>query len=626
MQFHKAVQKLGYLYFQQKKYQKSLIIFRAIKRLLPKNKEAIIGVWKSLIALGRLEEAKHLHDSQRHNFDFNTFGTETWSALLNVALDVNCITSLSRSDFSDQFFVEYLAAHQPNFLKKISRRIFTKYESQFLALAQSFSSKHGARLLYLELYDLRHVKNKNANERALAALTGRWESLGFASRIEWLQSSPYVVEMYKELPDFSTDYIKGIFQGAGNVISGTKIISRDYASDFVNVENNVRRTTDSPATHSNTINIFGASETFGFGSEDNKTFASYLQRKLPDSKHYSKYRVLNNGVMGNPLAISISNLLQTDIRPGDVCIIVGPPIERSDPALTKSLEVIQCNFSRPHDYGDIFIDRGHLGWKGNKVIADNIYDGLCLPSRILPNAEKPKANSDETASSALELIRYFIFREQSERHEKHGLNEYIKYLREYKYTDGTVGSVLVNCNPMTLGHLHLFEYAARYVDHLLIFVVEDDSSYFSFKDRMLLVKKGTKHLSNATVLRAGRYICTEFTYPDYFSKDKTRNIYADASLDAWFFCEHIAKELNISIVFQGEEPSCQFTQQYNKQWEDKLSEHGIVVNTIPRMLCGAKIISASKVRDSLQNQDLDSVKDMVPVSTYEFLVDKAQSL
>ena len=67
---------------------------------------------------------------------------------------------------------------------------------------------------------------------------------------------------------------------------------------------------------------------------------------------------------------------------------------------------------------------------------------------------------------------------------------YVNQLQRYRRN---VGAIVMNCNPFTLGHLYLIEYAAKEVDQLFIFVVEEDASFFSFDDRIMLVREGTKH-------------------------------------------------------------------------------------------------------------------------------------
>lgn len=186
---------------------------------------------------------------------------------------------------------------------------------------------------------------------------------------------------------------------------------------------------------------------------------------------------------------------------------------------------------------------------------------------------------------------------------------------------GRTGSIAVNCNPITLGHLHLIEYAAAQVDRLYLFVIEEDQSFFSFADRFRLVCEATRHLENVKVLKGGRYICTEFTYPEYFSKDDVQNVAADASMEAWFFCEYIARELDISVIFLGEEPSCRITQQYNRKMAEILPGFGIAVDIIPRISRDGRAISASTVRRLLQEGDFDAIARLVPPCTHSYLLE-----
>ena len=72
--------------------------------------------------------------------------------------------------------------------------------------------------------------------------------------------------------------------------------------------------------------------------------------------------------------------------------------------------------------------------------------------------------------------------------------------------------VLLNCNPFTLGHRYLIEYAYLRVDYLYIFVVEENRSYFTFDDRFDLVCKGTADLKNVRVLPSGNFIISDYSF------------------------------------------------------------------------------------------------------------------
>ncbi|MEF1226966.1 citrate lyase ligase, partial [Vibrio fortis] len=219
----------------------------------------------------------------------------------------------------------------------------------------------------------------------------------------------------------------------------------------------------------------------------------------------------------------------------------------------------------------------------------------------------------------LDNLKYFLYKKTAEALESCEMKSYLSLLESHvPDAELKVGSVAVNCNPITKGHLHLLEHASRNVDKLFIFVIEEDKSFFKFEDRLHLVAESTKHLENVTVLRGGKFICTELTYPDYFDKDTTE-AKADASMEAWFFCEYIAKTLNITKIFLGDEPKCMITKQYNEKMQELLPEYGIEVDIIDRIATNGDVISASKVRKLLEVGDFDGIAQIVPEPTLLFL-------
>ena len=60
----------------------------------------------------------------------------------------------------------------------------------------------------------------------------------------------------------------------------------------------------------------------------------------------------------------------------------------------------------------------------------------------------------------------------------------------------------MNCNPFTIGHRKLIEYAAEKKRRVFILCVEEDVSLFSFADRLEMLKSGTADLENVTVIPA----------------------------------------------------------------------------------------------------------------------------
>jgi [citrate (pro-3S)-lyase] ligase len=227
-------------------------------------------------------------------------------------------------------------------------------------------------------------------------------------------------------------------------------------------------------------------------------------------------------------------------------------------------------------------------------------------------------DNTETNLSSIENFDSFLS-EPSNIEIKDRLKSYLSKISEFRIDKPNIGSIVMNCNPFTLGHQHLISTAASQVDHLFIFVVEEDLSFFRFKDRIELVRKGVVDIENVTVLPGGKLIISSLTFPKYFVKDAEKDSEIDATFDLTIFAKYICPELGISKRFVGEEPFCKVTNQYNIQMKKIIEMFGITFCVIPRFESDGIAISASRVRTLLANKDYDSIKKIVPISTYNFL-------
>ncbi|MGN1394464.1 MAG: hypothetical protein ACI4V7_10650 [Succinivibrionaceae bacterium] len=181
----------------------------------------------------------------------------------------------------------------------------------------------------------------------------------------------------------------------------------------------------------------------------------------------------------------------------------------------------------------------------------------------------------------------------------------------------------MNCNPITNGHMHLITLASKIVNHLYIFVVEEDKSFFKFADRFELVKVACKDLKNVIVVPSGRFILSAETFPDYFVKSENNDITVDTSNDIHIFGKYICKLFDISIRFTGEEPIDKVTKQYNETMSKILPKYGVTFLEIPRKSISEsedQVISASYVRKLLKEKNFEEIKKIVPITTYDFLV------
>ena len=157
------------------------------------------------------------------------------------------------------------------------------------------------------------------------------------------------------------------------------------------------------------------------------------------------------------------------------------------------------------------------------------------------------------------------------------------------------------------------------MDNILVLIVEEDKSSFPFVDRIDLVKKGTAHLKNVTVLPSSEYVISSATFPNYFLRKEDDSLSEFMKLDTKITAEHFCKKLNISTRFVGEEPYCEVTNKYNETMIETFKEFGLNVEIIPRKESDNIAISASYVRQLLKEDNWNEISKIVPATTLEFL-------
>ncbi len=199
----------------------------------------------------------------------------------------------------------------------------------------------------------------------------------------------------------------------------------------------------------------------------------------------------------------------------------------------------------------------------------------------------------------------------------HNINSYVNNLKIDK--NSKKAAIVMNCNPTTLGHLYLIEKAAAENENLLIFLVEEDKSFFSFESRFELLKNATRHLKNLTIIPSSKYIISKSTFPTYFIKKETELLSAYTRLDINIFCKYFCEKLNIQSRYAGDEPLDELTNFYNKTMSEILPKYNIEFKLIKRLEKEGAIISASKVRKLLNEKKFNEIKKIVPENVYEYL-------
>lgn len=199
-------------------------------------------------------------------------------------------------------------------------------------------------------------------------------------------------------------------------------------------------------------------------------------------------------------------------------------------------------------------------------------------------------------------------------------NNWIKKVKsKVKEKAGIRGAIVMNCNPMTLGHKYLIEMAMEEVDDLLIFIVEEDKSIFPFLDRYQIVKNEFEGNNKVKIIKGGPYIISQGTFPTYFIKKKDEMLDIYTELDGSIFAHKIAKDLKIDIRFLGSEPKDLVTLAYNENLKGIFEKEDIEIEILDRKSIDGEAISASRVRKLLSEGNLQDAYKLLPESTINYL-------
>lgn len=424
---------------------------------------------------------------------------------------------------------------------------------------------------------------------------------------------------------YSFDYVRSLGKIPQVVFKGNIYSHEDYKSEVINVVGGRRVTVGQPDQFMGTIHVYGRCGVFGYAVEDSETVPSQLQKLL--NENGDALRVVNHGLWGGDDTCIDHNFLHEagSMKKGDIVVFYRMHYNKG---LLKHLEAAGLWYKEItedwHKYPEAkwcFYDRpGHMNREGYQIVAKLMYEDL------KKHAFSPK-NVTENRSGTLQAVYLNDYVKGTINSEfVNGIDEYVnKILSEHPAGQDIkkCGSIVMNCNPFTRGHRYLIEYASEKVDRLYIFVVEEDRSFFNFKDRWDMVVEGTKDIPNVVVVPSGKFIISSLTFPEYFLKDYVKEKNFDVSMDIDVFCRYIAPKLNISIRFCGEEPFDPITCNYNENMHRILPTYDMEFCEIPRLsVDGVGLISATEVRKLMKEKKNEEIKKYVPETTYKVLEDK----
>lgn len=389
--------------------------------------------------------------------------------------------------------------------------------------------------------------------------------------------------------------------------NGIKYYENSELSHYITFENGRRRLPNRNSNAVRRIYLVGPCTVFGAYVTDYQTIEYYLQQLLNDNGY--EWQVVNFGAFGP--GYEFQYLLSESIHSEDIVLIA------QSRRWTSSFMKKSSNMHYIGDFSDIFdgmqnplsciLDTfRHTNYRVSEKFAKWIYASV---EPYLGRKDSIKELNDFCRPIQDYFIAwdiYLYYRDFALRYELESL-------------EGTVGAIVMNCNPFTKGHRYLAEYAAARVDTLIIFVVEEDASAFPFADRIEMVRKGTQDIDNIRVVPSGKYNISKSTFAQYFEKDKKINKIDSMEYDVRIFCEVIAECMNISCRFVGEEPTDLITRQYNQTMKEILPQYGIKLDEIQRLKADKKYISASKARECIAIGDWEEAADILPETTIDYL-------
>ncbi|MCH5208992.1 MAG: hypothetical protein J1F04_08910 [Oscillospiraceae bacterium] len=392
----------------------------------------------------------------------------------------------------------------------------------------------------------------------------------------------------------------------------------DNQGKNVNIIGGHRVTCHQPTHNDSNLYIYGGCCTFGVGASDEHTIASHLQKIVNESVPEYKIKVHNYGYFledleGMTFEQTAATLNALPAKPGDIVLFNSSDFSGHQ---IPNIDISKAA-CEPRNY-EVFFDTVHYTPDGYKLIAEKLYEGLAEQG-ILDKAHELAAERGNERSTA--SVSDF------DQNTNEQLAQYKKFLTDFYNSSlkQTIGAVVMNCNPFTLGHRYLIDKALEQCSFLILFLVEEDKSEFSFDERLKLVDEGTKDIPNLAIIPSGKFVLSSLTFSEYFNKAEMQDRVIDTSLDVNVFAREIAPCLNITKRFAGEEPLDNVTKQYNETMRRVLPEYGIEFVEIPRVELDSKPISASRVRELAKSKNFSELRKLVPQTTLDYLAHKYNS-
>ncbi|WP_368486539.1 [citrate (pro-3S)-lyase] ligase [Spiroplasma sp. DGKH1] len=196
---------------------------------------------------------------------------------------------------------------------------------------------------------------------------------------------------------------------------------------------------------------------------------------------------------------------------------------------------------------------------------------------------------------------------------------YLDYLAKEKNNHRYASVIVMNANPFTKGHWYLVQQASLQSDFVYIIPVKEQGSLFNYQERKKMIEQGVQEFKNVKVLEGSNYLVSKNVFPAYFLPSPQAVISEQTNLDAHIFVDYIAKALQVTTRFVGDEPYSTTTNEYNKMMATVFAANHFNLVIIPRLTFNNHAISATTARKLFITGDFEQLQAIVPWSTFNFL-------
>ena len=498
--------------------------------------------------------------------------------------------SLTGKEYLSLFWKDMVGQGNKNYLLDVTRQIIPwLIEKKVNVVIANGVNTQASQNRYIN----KAIEESNIrdNGRKYGPLKERYLSNG-----KWLGDEKLGEALLHTKQDFSKGYLRRFHTGDSyNFADGFRMVQ--YLTESKN---------------KNSIYFFGSCITCSAWTRDEDTFCNHIAKAV-----YKNYNVFSrtNNIENMNLVMRECVFKENDI----VVLFFDELIHYKKHKDIYIFDLDRCLRSIP-DLGKHMLDGmwQHLDKVALKVLAETMLKFFEEHNLLSKGIKEDKCGSMQNY-----MISHSRKRPRGPKmYEDRNFKKWLEGVPQFKKKSGEVnGAIVMNCNPMTLGHLYLIQQARKYVDNLYVFIVEEDSSEFAFEDRINIVRNNLADMENVIILPSGKYVLSAGTLEGYFSKKDFMGTTINASEDLELFLT-IAQYMNITYRFVGSEPKDKFTRLYNEAMKKKLPDYGISVVEIERMQISGQIVSASMVRNYMSEKNWDAIKKIVPSYTYQYLCDK----